>query len=97
MFIIFSLLLIATIPVYIYIGYRLKENILLWGIMGLGFLLLPSIVCLLALYLFNVRFFLITRWPLVQCLSPVFALLVAGFMAYKKGLLTKTGDLTRKS
>lgn len=84
------LLLIATIPVYVYLGYKLKENMLLWGIKGLWILFLPSIICLAPAYLFHITFFLtLTRWPLIQFMSPIFALAVAAYIAYKRGLLRK--------
>jgi hypothetical protein len=84
------LLLIATIPVYVYLGSKLKESRLRWGIMGFGVLVFPSTICLAPAYLFHITFFLtFAYWPWVQLMSPVFALAIAGYIAYKKGLLKK--------
>jgi hypothetical protein len=88
---ILSLLFIATIPVYIYLGHKLNESRLRWAIMGFGALFFPSMVCASTLFLFHTSFFFtLTRWPLIQMLSPVFALAIAGYIAYKKGLLRKS-------
>jgi hypothetical protein len=86
---IYVLLLLATIPVYVYIGYKLNESRLRWGFMGFGALLFLPLVCMPVLYIGKPQF-LLMFWPMIQFISPVFALAIAGFVAYKKRLLVKS-------
>lgn len=81
-------LLLATIPVYVYIGYKLNESRLRWGFMGFGALFFLPLICMPALFYGTPRF-LLAFWSMIQFLSPVFALSVAGYIAHKKRLLTK--------
>jgi len=85
-----QLLNVAVIPIYLYLGYRLKENMLRWGFMGFGAMVILPLLCLPVLYYGGSPRTMLMFWSLVQAVSPVFALSIAGFIAYKKRLFNKS-------
>jgi len=82
------LLYLSVIPVYIYLGYRLKENMLRWGRYRVRSFGCSSVSLCAVISFLNARFMLFF-WTLVQCISAILALSLAFAIAYRKGLVTK--------
>jgi hypothetical protein len=87
--IVFVVPFLAVFPVYGYVGSKLKKNYLLWGLLGWGVALSFIVVNAPLLYFFSAPTNGMLYWVSVNLFSPIFSLLVAAYIAYRKGLLSR--------
>ncbi|MFD2873416.1 hypothetical protein ACFS5N_13105 [Mucilaginibacter ximonensis] len=87
----FKVLSTITLLVYMYIGKNLNQSVLAWAFLAVGALFfLPLISCPVLYWGKNIKpAFMLAFWSAIQALSPIFALGLAAYLAYKKGLFTK--------
>ena|ERR1700739_608540 len=83
------LFLIAIVILYGFLGYRLKKNFILWGFMGLGILIGPVLLVMLANLIFPDRLPMPSFWPLASLAGPLFSLAIAGIIAYRNNAAFK--------
>ncbi|MGZ3946032.1 MAG: hypothetical protein ACXVJB_13890, partial [Mucilaginibacter sp.] len=72
------LLLIAIVILYGHLGYRLKKNYILWGLMGLGIFMGPVLLVMLANLIFPKHFLMLAFWPIALLAGPLLSMATAG-------------------
>jgi hypothetical protein len=80
---------IAIVLVFAYLGYKLNKNFILWGLMGLGILVAPPLLVLLAIQFNTGPVFMLGYWPLALITGPFIGIVVIGWVAYKNSALFK--------
>ncbi|HVV55634.1 MAG TPA: hypothetical protein VHC47_09935 [Mucilaginibacter sp.] len=89
------LLLISIVILYGYLGYRLKKNFVLWGLMGLGIFIGPVLLVMMTNFIFPNRLGMLHFWPLAMVAGPLFSLIIAGIIAYRNNDVFKRHTFER--
>jgi len=77
------LLLIAIVILYGHLGYRLKKNYILWGLMGLGIIIAPTLLAYIIIAVSHSPLIGISLWPLSLLAGPLIGLIIAGIIVYR--------------
>lgn len=85
---IYLILCFAVIPVYAYLGYKLKRNIIISILRGLAALFIIPLIVLAIAYTAPPSKG-VKVWPILTLIGPVLSLSLAAFEAYKNGLFSK--------
>jgi len=84
------ILLALTCLLYAWLGYKLQNNPLLWGIMGLGIMLSIPLVCTPFILLFFDPPTALILWVTVFIVSFLISLAIAAIIACRDGLFAKS-------
>jgi len=88
---------IAITLLYGFLGYKLKKNYILWGLMGLGILMGPFLLVLLSNFIFSDHLLVLGFWPLALLAGPLFSLIIAGIVAYRNNVIFKGRTIAENS
>ena len=91
------LLPIAIIILYGHLVYKLKKNYVLWGLMGLGILIAPSLLAYIIIVISGSPLIGISLWPLSLIAGPLISLIIAGVIVYRNNDAFKRHPSTEKS
>jgi hypothetical protein len=80
---------LAMVLVYSYLGYKLNKNFILWGLMGLGILIAPLLLVVLATRLSTNPGFMLGFWPIASITGPLISIVVIGWVAFKNSAVFK--------
>ena len=91
------LLLIAIIILYGHLGYQLKKNYILWGLMGLGIIIAPTLLAYIIIAVSHSPLIGISLWPLSLLAGPLIGLIIAGIIVYRNSGAFKRHAPLKKS
>ncbi|HEX3384673.1 MAG TPA: hypothetical protein VHS53_05775 [Mucilaginibacter sp.] len=67
----------------------MNKNYILWGLMGLGIMVAPLLLVVLAMVIFSNKFFIVGFWPIAILASLVLSVGIAAVIAFKNNSVFK--------